>query len=1062
MVRISNVALTDEKVLRRLQLLGDAIVEEQRQTKASINLRQPLRDWKIQCRLLEEVACLLADDISGCRAFVGWMSLYVRNCLMHSMQSHRVPIALAAVNVVGTLVEHGTCRAAVAVVCSWFLTCLVRLAASSSATSMVSAAAMRVLLSIAQKCLLTLEALNRLLRDCGASSAAVRRCSVEIVRSYLQAAKGTSTQLSVKAYTEALHRVLRDRMSDADAEVRHAARRCFWALHVLEPASTGALLGVLPADLQRQLAAERADSMQELKAVESPPAPPMLSPSLPRSSNSAHEDPHTLDATHASRTVTLKDNLQSAVASRARAFTPRSVSPSKAHRQLLRSAKEAPVHLAGDSILLAPHMHTRGEGTWTARTGALHRSAASRRADCGTSLSTAMESTDWSVRRAAVLEAQRLCESGFLMSEDIPELLTGLLLRVQDMHYRVVEVSQNCLSTLMTRAPAATQKELQSVLPSLLSALVRNTSHSRPVVCAAARHLLDRIVRMHGPPQEVLKAVLRAADDIGGSSAAMDLRCAQLLHYFILVHASLFAEISTMGITVRGILAHLRTLASHQPKESHHSGVRATQRSWITALSAALLVCPESFQQVAERLAPSEQEEVRAALRESFGLMNKDWGEKLSDAFTTGNERFRCIFAEELKACSMTGRDVAGTVEPLSGAIDQISRGSCASDMSPVRSRTLESASQVLLKFLSADKTFLASSGTAREMPEDPGGGAGHTPALAPLPDLARPATLARVPSRGLAAADDFDSDNGAHASIHGRGLASAQRSRDPVAHFLHQWAYCRESEDRRCALLSLATALRAGGATAEREREADVYRPHCIPEEVERLLVYWERELSGVEGIVHHNVRCAVLTTLQALLQWPAARSSVSRQLTRVLGICRTGLDDPFLEAQLQAACCLDTLLTACKPPADMCLSAITNCVMRWLEGPMRDAATSGWLDLVHMILRVIEQAQPTLARAKGTNRRAFVALPEAEHQRRSALTAPVLHRVIAVLNRLLSHCHVSVRFCAVLVLVGIRRTLGDAVMLPFLAPLSAVDMRLVDVYQDKVMEAHPWRLRT
>lgn len=1047
-----------------MQLLGDAIAEEQRQTKASAGLRQPLRDWHIQARLLEEVTCLLADDISGRRAFVGWMSLHMRNCLLHALQSRRAPIALAAVNAVGALVQHGACRAAVAVVCSWFLACLVRLAASSSATSAVSAAAMRVLLSMTQKRVLTIEGVNSLLCDCGASSAAVRRRSVEVLRSYLEAAKGTSIQLSVKAYAEAVHRVISDRMRDADAEVRRGARRCFWALHVLEPASTGALLRVLPAGLQRQLAAERADAMQELKVVELSPVPPTSSSSLAlRRGSSMHRNPHALDAAHASRTVTLKDDLQSAVARRARAFTPRPTSPSKARRQLLRSAKEAAAHQERGTILPKPDVYASGAGALATSTGSARLYAASRRAGGGTSLLTSMESTDWSVRRAAVLEGQRLCESDSLASEDIAQLLAGLLIRVQDIHFRVVEAAQSFLRTLMVRAPAATQNEFQSLLPFLVSALVRNTSHTRPVVRAGACHLLDRITRTHEPPQGVLNAVLRAADDVGGGSAAMDQRCAELLHYVIVVHPSLFAETSSMGIAVRGILAHLRVLESRQPKESHRAGVRVAQVSWFTALGAALLACPESFRQIAERLAPSEQEEVRAALRESFGLMDTDWEEKLSDVCAIGKGRLRCLFAEELKACTMTEHGVTGTTEPLSGAAGRMTKDGGVSGVAPLCSRALQKASKLLREFLSVDEARPLSSGTVRELPEDPVTGAASTPVLAPLPELAQPATVSCTPSPVLAGVDGGSESCVAHATVPRRAWPGAQRDRDPVAHFLRQRPCCRDTEEQRCALLSLAEALRAGGASAERERGADVYCPNCVPEEVERLLLYWERELSGVEGATHHNVRWAVLTALQALLQWPGARSAVSRQLARVLSICRAGLDDPFLEAQLQAACCLDTLLTVRKPPADLCLSAIASCVMRWLEGPMGDGATSGWLDLVHTILRVVKQAQPTLAGAKGTNRLACVVLPdETGYQRHPTLTAPVLHRVVAVLNRCLNHCHVSVRLCAVLVLVGIRRALGDAVTLPFLAPLSAAHMRLVDVYLDKVMEERPWRLLT
>ncbi|AIO00987.1 hypothetical protein LPMP_321000 [Leishmania panamensis] len=1049
MARTSSVALTDEEVLRRVQVLSDALAEEQRQTKVAIDLRKPLRDWHVQIRLLEEVARLLADDISDRLAFVGWMSLYMRNCLLHSMQSRRTRIAVAAVNVLESLVQHGANRAAVAVVCSWFLPCLVRLAANPSAVSVVSAAAMHALLSVAEKCMLTLDSVSGLLCDCGASSAAVRRCSVEVLRSYLQAAKGTSIQLSINAYTKAIHRVISDRMRDADAGVRHAARRCFWALHILEPASTGALLRLLPAGLQRQLAAERADAMQELQAVVSSPVPPTSSLSAPRCGSSVHLHPRGTDATPASRTVTLKDDLQSAVASRARVLAVRATTPRKARHQLLRSAKQAVLHQEADAGRLpTPYLSPPRGRTVTMNTVSPRLYAVSHRSGGDTSLLTSMESTDWAVRRTAVLQGQRLCESGTLTSEDIAHLLEGLLSRLRDIHFRVVEGAQNCLLTLVARAPTATQNEFRSLLPFLVSALVRNTSHARPAVCVGARYLLDHIVRTHEPPQEVLKAVLRAADDVVSGGVTMNQRYAELLHYLMTVRPSLFAEVSTMGIAVRGVLAHLHALEMPQSKGNHRPGDRAAQTSWCSALGAVLLACPGSFRQIAERLAPSEQEEVRTALRKGFGLMDRHWEEQLSDIFEGGKRWLRCPFAEELMACRMTKWDVTGTGKLLSGADDRTIRDGDVSGVTSLRSSTLQNASTQLREFLSSNGACLLSAEAVSALPEDAG-------PVVPS-QLAQPAIATRMPWTARASADASEGYGDVPAPVPQCALPAAERSRDAVACFLRQRPQCRGAEERRRALLSLAEALRADSATGE--RVAILHRLNCVPEEVVRLLMHWERELSDVEREMHHSVRWAILMTLQELLQWPAARSSVARQLTRVLGICRAGLDDPFVEVQLQATTCLDTLLTASKLPADLCLNAISSCVMRWLEGPMGDAATSGWLVLVHMIIRVVEQAQLTLAGEKDTNGIGSVGLPgEPGCPQSAALTAPVLHRVVATLKRCLTHCHVSVRLCAVLVLVGIRRLLGDTVTLPFLAPLSTVHMRLIDVYLGKGMEKCP-----
>ncbi|KAG5494635.1 hypothetical protein JIQ42_02250 [Leishmania sp. Namibia] len=1042
MARTSTAAMTDEEVLRRVQVLGDAIAEEQRQNKVAIALRQPLRDWHIHVQLLEEVARLLVNDITGRPAFVGWMSLYMRNCLLCSMQSRRAPIALAAVGVVKALLQHGASRAAVAIVCSWFLPCLLRLAASSSVASVVSAAAMCTLLSVAQKCMLTLESVNSLLSDCGASSAAVRRCAVVVLRSYLEAATGTSVQLSVKAYTEALHRVISERMHDADAEVRYSARRCFWALHILEPASTAALFRALPAGLQRRLANERRDAIQEHKAVESSPVSPVPSPSAPTRGCPAHQAPRVSDRAHASRTVTLKDALQSAAASRARALAVRVTSPRKAHRQLLRSAIEAAVAQEWDGALPAPHLRTREADTGTASSAPALPYAASPHSGNGMSFLTSMESTDWSVRRAAVLQGQKLCENDSLTNENAARLLAGLLARVQDIHFRVVEGAQNCLRTLMTRVPTATSQEFHSLLPSLVGALLRNMSHARPVVCAGARRLLSCIVCTHVPPQELLKAVLRAADDVGGAVAVAQ-RCAELLHYVMLVHPSLFADVSAMGIALRGILAHLRALECRSHKATHSTGVRVAQRSWLTALGAALLACPESFRQVAEQLASSEQEEVRVALRESFGLTDKEWRGQLSSAFAVDNRPLRCLFAEELKTSTMPERLGTGTGESIASADGRMVKDGVVSGMKPLSNRALQNASQQLYEFLSVGESCLASSWAARALAEDAVTRAAPGPIPVLPPQLAQPST-----------ADRCDGSSVVHAAALWCASPTAERSGDPVADFLRQRPKCRDFEERLRALLALAAALRASG-TAAAEKSTNVYRLNCAPEGVERLLVHWERELCGLEEEMHHRVRWAMLAALDALLQWPAARSAVARQLARVLSVCRSGLDDPFVEVQVQAAACIDTFMSTSQLPADLILGAITGCLMRWSQGPMSDAATPGWLTLMQMISRIVEEAQPTLAGGKDAHALGPGVLPgRSGYQRAHILTAPVLHRVVAALNRCLGHCHVSVRLCAVLVLAAIRRALGDAVTLPFLAPLSAAHLRLVDVYLGKVVE--------
>ncbi|KAG5496155.1 hypothetical protein JKF63_02456 [Porcisia hertigi] len=1058
MAHPGNVALSDEAVLRRVQLLGDAITREQQQTKDAIGLRQSLRDQRIQLGLLEEVARLLVDDVPGRPAFVGWMSLYMKKCLLQSMESRRTPVVLAAINVVKTLAENGASRSAVAVICSWFLPCMVRLAGSPSVASAVSAAAMQAVLSVAQKCMFTLESVSQLVCGCGGASSAVRRCSLEVLRSYLQAAKGTTAQMPVTSYNAALHRVLRDRMRDADAEVRHAARRCFWSLHVLDQASTEALFRTLPVGVQRQLAAERTESMQELNVIESSSGHSTLAPPAPIRGNCVVPNSHTPDTACGSRTVTMKDDLQSAVAIRARTLNALAMFSGKTRRQLLRSSRETGHHPEAGAITPIPYSYARRGGASAVGAASAHFYAAPHRPNGHPSFFSSLESTDWSIRHAAVLEGQRLCETGSLIGVDLAAFLAGLITRLQDIHFRVVEGAQRCLRVLMARAPSATEKELHTLLSPLVSALVRNTSHARPSVSAGARHLLDCIVRTHEPPQEVLMAVLHTADNVAGSCLSMAQRCAEVLHYFIVVRSTLFVEVSIMSMTVQGILAHVRVLEGLLRKGNCSSGPRAAQGSWFHALGAVFLVCPESFRKVVSRLDPSRQEEARAALRESFGLADADREGSLPDASAVCERWSRCQFAEELKVHTTSNRSVKGSDELLSAAGGQITEDGGVSEVSSLTFGALRHASQQLCEFLSVPETCPPSCKAIATHSED-AVAAVSPPLPIVTPHVAQPAAATFTPSHAPVCAEEGDRYSVADTTVQRLSLQGAVRDKDPVANYLRERPHLRSIEERRRALLSLAEALRYGGATSE--KVIFTHRLSCVQEEVERLIVHWERDLSGMEGEMNHRVRCAVLAALQVLVQWPAARSSLARQLTRVLGICRAGLDDPFLGVQLQAASCLDTLLIASKLPADLCLSAITNCVTKWLDGPTSNEGSPGWVKLLHMIPRVVEQVQPTPAAVKGTNRLAPGVSPvEAGCEREFILTTPILQRVVTALSRCLGHCHVAVRFCAVLVVVAIRRTLGDVVALPLLAPLSAAEMRLVDAYMGKVAVEHPWRL--
>jgi hypothetical protein len=1013
-------------------------------------------------KLLEEVAALVSDDDVATRpAFVGWMSLYLKNALLALLDSRRAAVVLAALAVLNCLALRLSAanRAAVTTICSWFLTPLLRSAANPSSSTAVSAAAAKLLNSLANACLLTLEGLNVVFTACGAMSAPVRRCAMGVLQAYLQAVRGTAYQISASAYTDALHRVVRDGVADADAEVRANARRCFWALYLLEPASTTALLRGLPPNVRRQLATERVSTLERLETVAA--APPDSTVTAAMQAAEDVEEPPTNDI-GTSRTVTLKDELQAAAARRARACSSRSASPSTRPQQLLLMAKDTPYDPDKRPVVVHP------------AAASFKRSTAPRQAP----LFQSMESTDWSVRRAALLQASRLCESGAL-ADDLSSLLPVVLLRLQDNHFRVVEAAHECLRCCLGSRPSATQVIFRRSICELLRALFHNTLHTKPTVCNGAYVLLDTLLRQHESPATLLESVLRISDSACGGYAVEE-RVAEFFLYGVLGFPTLFAQQSITSTTVRCVVAHLCAAETDPSAKANRTSMRAAVAAWTRVLAGVALACPDVFGDAVERLPQPGQDAVCSALREYFGLSGDgqdgvDWCAAEKAACDTA---VSCVFAERVKEAHATerarllahGRDGRLSRTKVSGsAISLPSRLDRPMTFPPVLKKLLLRSA---IKHTSADGAVLSlGEGGGPQTPPhhdhraDAVGRVVLSSSASALPadaaavaiDKAASAVHSTQSSLRGAAAEAAVSTGGWDEEDVGAVASRDENfcSNNAPAAFLRCWPSCRDAAGKRAALLRVACGLRRYAASQRNTGDGAAVPPSCATEELERLLMCWEREVVGPEYANDHLLRWAVFYALEALLLWSAARSAVARQLSRIVNMCRNGMDDAFLEVQLQAVACLEAALLSCKLPLDMCFGVVITCLIKWIEGPLCDAATPGWLELLHMLRRLFEQGQGMRLKAPNTTATAS----DHVNGRQStageptlALTSSVMRRIADVMRRCLGHCNPLVRLSAVLVLVSMQQAMGEATAAPFLTSLTPAQRRVLRVYHAKV----------
>ncbi|KPA84615.1 hypothetical protein ABB37_01139 [Leptomonas pyrrhocoris] len=1058
MPRSPALALSDPEVLKRVQHLGDALAASiaQNDPPPLDPFQSPRRSedgWQHQVKLLEDLALLISDGVSARLAFVGWVSLYLKNALISLLESRRSAVALAAMAVLNCLVlrSSSTSRTAASTICSWFTKTLLRLAASPSSVTAVSTAASALLTSMAGGCLLTLEGLNFVISACAAISAAVRRCAMRVLQTYLLGARGTPHQLAASAYVDAVHRVLRDGVTDADATVRADARRCFWSLHLLEPASAAVLLRVLPPNVRRLLAEERGRVLEDLQAVVATPVQAAeATPATRQQVGARLAGPRT----EASRTMTLKDELQAAAARRTRSHGSRSVSPSTRHRQLLLLAKDLPYDPEKRPIVV----HTAHPLYEEVNTK-------SRRM----SLLNAMESTDWSVRRAAILQACELCEDGRL-ADDMPTFFSVLLLRLQDTQFRVVEAAQDCLRSCLQYRPATTQESLRGSLNSYLNAIFRNTTHVKPTVRHGARIVLDMLTRLHESPAKLLEAVLRSIDDAGGY--AVEQRMAEFLLYFVLVHPSLFALQSITGATVRCAVTHISGPPADPSAEVHRVAAAAAVTAWSKVLGVLSLMGPEVFRDTFERLSPLQKGTVHAAFRECF--ITPRSGKEKTNAQDFDNSEFltkiACVFAEQLKEAyaaqqmrlSTRGRrgqpsstqSLGATSPPLHFVppavfpplLKSLLMSPPPGDSSSVRQPSHLAQSHGATPQHSTSFRANKSSKQAED----------HAAAFRRsfVSTLALPSETAGELSPADAVTAAFYNSVAAPLKM-GDGEAV---SHNAPAQFLHEWSSCRDAAAKRAALLRVAFALRHH---ATRQRNVSCafggcdgdQQPECVPEEAERLLQCWEREVGGAEYACDHRLRWAVFDALEALLGWSSARSAVARQLTRVITMCRHGMDDAFVEVQLQATTCFATAVLKRKLPLDFCLGALASCLSRWMDGPARDAATPGWLELLRMLQRLFEQELDTQLKAsKGATGMRVDGQQKDSATAAFTVTSSVLQRVIAVVCQCLTHCNPAVRLSAVLVLAALLHAVGESTAASFLTALTPAQHHVLRVYRDRV----------
>ncbi|KEG13465.1 putative CLIP-associating protein 1-like [Trypanosoma grayi] len=437
----STNAMNDRELCVEVQRLSDVLSSCRKDATGA-------DDWEERLVALQRLCQLARADISKRHGFLSLMGTYVKVPLLRHIEEMRTVLSNEACAVVAAFAKHSSSRPAWRVASEWFVPALLQLTIRTKRTSIT--AAMEALETLARTKSFGASSFAELLRGCTARHAAMRRSAFGVLQLIVQEGQNEDDEFPLSKYLDAVGRVLREGLVDADAEVRVRARRCYWTFHAAEPEAAGVLYKGLENPVKRALDRERRGNVlkKQVAMVDGPPPTP-------------------------------------AVKARSRADTG--------------ITKEDSPHLLAAPVAGKSHQEDKFIK------GEISQNTPSDAAESWVLVQDALRSTLWSQR---LLGLQRL-STEFPQLPKKTECVKLLLPRLNDPNCRVSQAAIQAVGMVMRSAPALLKNEM----PELVASLLINVSGNKEALSSASRELLAAIIRTNSV-DDVAHAVYRVLGDI--------------------------------------------------------------------------------------------------------------------------------------------------------------------------------------------------------------------------------------------------------------------------------------------------------------------------------------------------------------------------------------------------------------------------------------------------------------------------------------------------------------------------------------------------------------------
>ncbi|KAF8279346.1 putative CLASP N terminal, partial [Trypanosoma cruzi] len=450
-------------------------------------------NWKERLAALRGLFKLARGDISNCHGFLSLMSMYVKVPLQRHIEELRTVLSTEACYVVSAFAQHSSNRSAWRVATEWFVSSLLQLTTRTNRSSLL--AAIETLETLARKKSFGPAAFAELLRGCTARHAATRRNAFGVLQVIIKQGQNDDNEAHLSNFIDAICRVLRSGLADADHETRRRARVCFWILNANEPEAAETLYKGLENSVRRSLDRKMGSSIQKKKEAAVSAVTQVL----------------------ATKKKAVKNEEAEAV--KESPLPPQtSITTTKRHgNNLVRKLDEG-----------------KKEVEDMAESWAL--------------VQDALRSTLWSER---LLGLRRLSEEfpRFRQKAECVNLLTP---RLNDPNSRVSQMAIQALGVIMRVSPNI----LKDCLPEVITALLVNMSGNKEVLSSASREHLARIIQL-SPVDDVARAIYRTIGDV--VAPKVKVHAVEYAQYLYEQNATHFEQASPMHLALHHLLQCLKT-----------------------------------------------------------------------------------------------------------------------------------------------------------------------------------------------------------------------------------------------------------------------------------------------------------------------------------------------------------------------------------------------------------------------------------------------------------------------------------------------------------------------